>query len=253
MKPGKAWIGTSGWHYAHWVGPFYDEKVRPPGFLAFYARHFATVEINNTFYRLPSTDAVARWHDATPASFRFACKASRYITHVKRLKDGGQSTIRFFAALAALREKMGPILFQLPPNFAANIDRLSEFLQSLPSGHRYAFEFRDDSWCTEPTRALLEGANAAFCIHDLGGDPTPPWRTADFVYIRFHGTAAGYGGSYHADELRRWARRIRRWTSDGIDAYVYFNNDAEGHAVRDALTLLTLLEREKPGKPRRRT
>ncbi len=237
MTSGRIRIGTSGWHYPHWVGPFYPEGTKPADYLQFYPRYFSTVEINNTFYRLPTPETVDRWLKATPAGFRFACKASRYITHIKRLKDGRESTARFLTAVAPLAEKLGPILFQLPPRQATDLKRLAEFLESLPRGHRYAFEFRDKSWFTPATRNTLADANAALCMHDLSGLISPIWQTANFIYLRFHGPLAGYGGSYDRQALRLWARRIRRWKRAGTDVYCYFNNDAEGNAVRNALDL----------------
>jgi uncharacterized protein YecE (DUF72 family) len=237
MNSGKVYIGTSGWHYAHWVGPFYRTGTRPAEFLRAYAEHLPTVEINNTFYRPPTPETVARWRNDTPGLFQFACKASRYITHVKRLKDGQDSTARFLAAISPLAEKLGPILFQLPPRQVADTRRLTAFLEALPPYHRYAFEFRDKSWFTAATRRLLADRNAALCINDLSGQASPLWQTTDFIYIRLHGPAPGYGGSYDKQALQLWARRIRRWKRAGTDIYCYFNNDAEGHAVHNALAL----------------
>lgn len=230
-------IGTSGWYYAHWVGPFYPEGTRPDGFLPFYARQFKTVELNNTFYRLPSEAAVGRWDERTPGGFRFACKASRYITHVKRLRDGRDSTAAYFEAVAPLGAKLGPVLFQLPPNLPADTARLAAFLQALPPAHPYVFEFRHDSWLCPATRSVLADYRAALCLHDFSERRIPDWKTADFAYLRFHGPAAHYGGCYDREMLRRLARRIRRWRNEDRDVYCYFNNDAGGHAVRNALDL----------------
>lgn len=238
MAQGHVHIGTSGWHYRHWVGPFYPAGTRPAQYLSLYARRFSTVEINATFYRLPSEHAVRQWHAQTPSRFLFACKASRYTTHVKRLRDGADSTARFFEAIAPLGEKVGPILFQLPPDARADAGRLVDFLDALPSGRRYVFEFRHTTWFSKEVEAALTDHGAALCLHDFDGMRTPSWQCAPFVYVRLHGPSSGSDPSYGHAALSHWARRIREWRSQGTDVHCYFNNDAGCAAIRDALDLV---------------
>lgn len=181
-------IGTSGWHYEHWVGPFYPEAVPAEDYLSFYAERFAAVEVNNTFYQLPARETLVSWRDGTPGDFLFACKASRYITHMKKLKDPRDSLRRFFEVVEALDPKLGPILFQLPPRWHVDVERLEGFLEALPAGRRYAFEFRDESWFAAEVYDALARHNAAFCIYDLAGRRSPVEVTADFAYVRLHGS-----------------------------------------------------------------
>lgn len=240
-SPAKLRIGTSGWHYAHWVGSFYPAGTEPEAFLPFYARHFRSVEINNIFYRLPDRATLVAWRDATPPGFLFACKASRYITHMKKLKNPEAATRRFFDLVPALGEKLGPILFQLPPHWHADPARLSQFLSSLPSGFRFAFEFRDETWFAAPIYRLLERHGAAFCAYDLDSRQSPIRTTADFAYVRLHGPDGPYRGRYTGQALAGWAKRLRNWQSAGLDAYCYFDNDEAGYAAADALRLLGML------------
>lgn len=235
-------IGTSGWRYDHWVGPFYPEGIRPADILPYYAERFPAVEINNTFYQLPDPKTPGAWRDATPNDFRFAVKASRYITHMKKLKDPHDSVRRFFEAVEALGDKLGPVLFQLPPKWGRDLGRLEEFFEALPRGRRYAFEFRDESWLGDETYELLEKRNAALCIYDLDGRRSPARTTADFVYVRLHGPDGPYQGSYDGRTLNGWARRFRRWRDEGRDIYCFFDNDDQGYAPRDALELQRMLE-----------
>ncbi len=236
-------IGTSGWHYRHWVGAFYPSDLRPADYLGHYARHLATVEINNTFYHLPKAETLAAWHAATPEGFIFACKASRYITHMKKLRDPTRSSRRFFTAIESLEEKLGPILFQLPPRWRLNLDRFSAFLDALPTCHHIAFEFRDESWFAPPVYELLARHKAAFCIFELAGNLSPIEVTADFVYLRLHGPGAAYRGGYDDSTLEGWAARLLTWRKAGLDAFVYFDNDEMGYAVRDARRLIAMVER----------
>jgi uncharacterized protein YecE (DUF72 family) len=236
--PGHIRIGTSGWSYRHWIGPFYPEGMASRAFLPHYAAHFETAEINNTFYRLPSADTLAHWAAETPPGFLFACKASRYITHMKKLKDPGESTARFFDAARSLGERCGPILFQLPPNWQCNADRLTSFLAGLPRGFRYAFEFRDPSWFAQPVYEALQAANAALVIYDLEGETSPLQVTGDFVYVRLHGPSAqAYQGRYDDAALAEWASRLVAWREAGRDVFCYFDNDKSGHAPLDAARL----------------
>jgi uncharacterized protein YecE (DUF72 family) len=231
-------IGTSGWHYKHWLGLFYPPKLPPKEMLSFYAQHFDTVEINNSFYHLPSPETFDSWRINSSKSFLFAVKGSRFITHMKKLKDPQSSSEKFFHAAEHLENKLGPILFQLPPHWHVNTARLQEFLEVLPSQHRYAFEFRDASWLIQEVFDLLRKYNAAFCIHDMGGQQTPLEITASFTYVRFHGPGeAKYAGSYSTQALRRWANQVKEWRKKLSAVYMYFNNDIGGHAVENAKQL----------------
>jgi uncharacterized protein YecE (DUF72 family) len=231
-------IGTSGWHYKHWRGPFYPERLPANQMLAHYLRFFDTVELNNTFYRLPPTTASADWRKSVPADFLFAAKGSRFLTHMKKLKEPKKGLARFFEHIRPLGRKLGPVVFQLPPHWGVNLERLEEFLAALPSRRRYAFELRDPSWHIENVYDLLRARRAAFCIYDLARFESPHVITADWVYVRLHGPGPGpYQGSYPAATLDRWARDIEGWTREKRDVYVYFDNDQAGYAAQNALEL----------------
>jgi uncharacterized protein YecE (DUF72 family) len=236
-KMGKIYIGTSGWHYPHWVGPWYPSGMASEEFLPFYDRHLSTVEINNTFYHLPTPHTLREWEKHTPKNFLFACKASRFITHMKKLKDPEQSIERFFETITGLRHKLGPILLQLPPRWKMNVPRLEEFLKALPATFRYAFEFRDASWFAQPVYDVLSKYGAAFCLYHLAGQWSPEILTADFVYIRLHGPGEAYQGKYHDQSLRAWANKCQKWAHAGKDVYCYFDNDENGYAPINALAL----------------
>ncbi len=241
-------IGTSGWHYRHWVGPVYPDGTPSPDFFALYARRFDTVELNATFYRLPNPETVDEWRAAAPAGFAFACKASRYITHMKKLKDPEQSISRFFAAVDRLADRLGPILFQLPPRWSVDVDRLDTFLRALPDGHRYAFELRDPSWFAPAVYDVLARHDAAFCLYDLAGRAVPEEITTNFVYVRLHGPGEAYAGRYDDAALTDWADRMIAWTAGGTSVWCYFDNDEKGYAVENALALKALIEgRREPG------
>jgi uncharacterized protein YecE (DUF72 family) len=239
----KIFIGTSGWHYKHWMGGvFYPAGTKGAEMFQYYARHFNTVEINNSFYRLPTAKTFDTWRESSPPNFQFAVKASRFITHMKKLKDPKSSSEKFFLVAERLEEKLGPILFQLPPRWKLNLDRLAEFLEILPAEHRYTFEFRDDSWHVPEVFKLLRKHKAALCIHDFEEMKVPHEITTDFAYIRFHGpTSAKYAGEYSTSELRRWADEIASWRNKLSAVYAYFNNDPGGAAVRNAMTLKKLV------------
>ena len=230
-------IGTSGWHYKHWRGTFYPQGVGPAKMLEYYSGLFDTVELNNTFYRLPPESAVEMWREGTPRHFRFAVKGSRFITHMKKLKDPEQSLERFFARADLLGSKMGPILFQLPPNWPVDAERFAAFLKALPTRRRYAFEFRNETWNTPEIDRLLERRNASVCAFHLAGYESPVKITADFTYIRLHGPGGKYQGSYSDRALENWASRIAEWRRHLRGVYVYFDNDEAGYAARDALRL----------------
>lgn len=233
-------IGTSGWHYGHWLRSFYPEGMRSKDFLPFYADRFSTVEINNTFYRLPKPQVFEAWREQTPDGFVFACKASRFITHYSRLKLTSKSYAIFFDHVAALGDKIGPILFQLPPRWRLDLDRLAAFLAALPSGFRYAFEFREPGWFDPRSLDLLRRHRAALCIFDLKGVLSPLEVTTDLVYVRLHGPHVAYSGSYGDDALRQWADRADGWRCGGADVFIYFDNDDKGMAAEDAARLAAL-------------
>jgi uncharacterized protein YecE (DUF72 family) len=223
------------------VGPFYPKGTGQAAFLASYARHFWSVEVNGTFYRLPSAETLRTWREETPKDFIFACKAHRYITHRKKLKDPQTTLDGFFEAIGELREKLGPILFQLPPHWHINVERLRKFLAALPDGYRYVFEFRDKSWFAPAVYDILSAKNAALCCYDLAGETSPLAVTADFIYLRLHGPGGPYQGSYDDQTLARWVRRLTAWGKSGLDGYCYFDNDEQGFAPRNARRLLELL------------
>ena len=236
-------IGTSGWHYKHWLDDvFYPSGTKPAQMFEFYAKHFNTVEINNSFYHLPSAKTFDNWRDSSPRGFLFAVKASRFITHMKKLKDPKPSAEKFFQVADRLGKKLGPVLFQLPPRWKVNPDRFAEFLESLPCGHKYVFEFRDETWFVPEVYALMRRHKAAFCIHDFADMRVPHEITANFTYIRFHGpTSAKYFGSYSSAQLREWAARIEDWSRRVSTIYIYFNNDPGGAAVKNAFVLKRLV------------
>jgi uncharacterized protein YecE (DUF72 family) len=235
---GKIHIGTSGWVYKHWKGNFYPPELRERDWLTFYARHFDIVELNNTFYRLPPESAVHAWRETSPPGFRFAVKGSRFITHMKKLKDPALALERFFSRADLLGPKLGPILFQLPPQWPPDIARFAAFLEALPGGNRYTFEFRHPGWNHPEIERLLRMANAAVCIFHLAGFQSPIGHTADFTYVRLHGPGGKYAGSYPDNDLQVWAKRLREW--DLTDAYIFFDNDEAGHAPANAARLREL-------------
>lgn len=244
MAKGQVHIGTSGWDYAAWKGKFYPDTVPSGQLLPEYAKSFATVEINRSFYRLPTHRALVTWREQTPDDFIFACKASRYLTHRKKLKDPDEPVNRLMRTLEPLENKLGPILFQLPPNWRVNPERLEVLLQRLPAGHRYTFELRDQSWLREDIYELLEQHNAALCFYDFKGFRSPEIVTADFVYVRLHGpNEQPYWGAYDGRSLSAYARKMKRWTQAGKDVYCYFDNDWEACAPNDAKRLLDKLDR----------
>ncbi len=232
-------VGCSGWAYPHWRERFYPKGLPQRKWLAYYAEHFDTVEINNTFYRLPKQEAVNGWVEQSPPAFRFAVKASRYLTHVKRFKTLDPYLDRFFEPLEPLAksEKLGAVLWQFPENFHRNVERLAAALAALPEG-RHAFEFRHDSWFKDEVYDLLREHRAALVIGDEASRwvSTPHVRTADWTYVRLHHGSRGRHGNYSDAEIDRWARRISQWRRD-TEVFAYFNNDWEGYAVRNAKRL----------------
>ncbi len=238
---GRIHLGTSGYIYRHWRRIFYPPELPASRWLPYYAQAFATVELNATFYRLPTPETVDGWRDQVPSDFRFACKGSRFLTHMKRLTEVGLGLERFFGLVRRLGPKLGPVLWQLPPHMKhPEPDRLERFLAHLPHDVEHAFEFRHPTWYHPEVLAVLDGYGAAVCEHDLLPEP-PPWRTGDFRYLRFHGTSARYAGRYGRQALRAVARELLGWRREGLSAWVFFNNDLHGHALRDALDLSALL------------
>lgn len=245
MKLGEIHIGTSGWHYRHWIGTFYPAGTRSHEQFALYQNSFDAVEINNSFYRLPSPEVFKSWRKESPHNFIFVVKASRFITHNKKLKDAKESIQRFFENVRHLREKLGPILFQLPPTWKVNTERLAEFVSVLPKKYRYVFEFRNSSWYNEDVIDILNRNNSAFCIYELAGHISPAYVTADFVYVRLHGpTTAKYQGRYTSKQLEEWGKQCRAWQREGLDVFVFFDNDEKGYAAFNAQSLKNLVEIE---------
>jgi uncharacterized protein YecE (DUF72 family) len=241
MAVAGVFIGTSGWVYPHWRGTFYPPEVRQRDQLAFYARHFDSVEVNGTFYRLARAEVCQSWREQTPDGFLFACKGSRFLTHMKRLKESEQGLTRFYEPLAELREKLGPVVFQLPERFKPDPARLAAFLDAHPKGQRIAFEFRNADWFRDDVLRVLDERKVALCLYDFAGRQSPLEVTADFVYVRLHGPEGPYQGSYDDGALRGWAGHLRGWRGRRLDVYCYFDNDAHGYAPANASRLKDLL------------
>jgi uncharacterized protein YecE (DUF72 family) len=234
-------IGTSGWHYDHWAQIFYPRGLPKSEWFPFYARFFDTVEINNSFYRLPSAETFTAWRRRAPAGFCYAVKFSRFGSHLKRLTDA-RSTINYFLAAAErLGRTLGPILIQLPPRWRANPERLNSFLAEAPRRQRWAVEFRDPSWLTDEVFSILEKHRAALCLHDMIKDH-PAVLTTDWTYLRYHGEKS-HRGNYTRPALEKAADRISEFLEQRRDVYVYFNNDVRGYAIKNALTLGNILAR----------
>ena len=234
-------IGTSGWHYADWWGPFYPEGVRKKDALQYYASRFSTAELNAPFYRTPTEKAVQGWFDATPDDFRFAWKASRFLTHFKRLLVDDESLGLIEDRIEILGRKAGPVLFQLPPQMPADRERLATFLKRLNPSRRYCFEFRHASWYSPAIFDILRDHDASLCISDHASAPAPSEVTAGWVYVRNHGPGGRYHGSYSDQALAAWAKAFRRWRKEGRDVWCFFDNDVKSAAPADADRLLALL------------
>ena len=243
MFMARVLIGTSGWHYDSWRGPFYPERLPIKAQLQYYASQFQTAELNGVFYRTPTPNAVTGWKEQTGENFVFTWKASKFITHWKRLSANSVNSLELMEdRLSLLGHKVGPVLFQLPPNFRADADRLSDFLRMLSPKRRYSFEFRHPSWYSPGILRLLSEDNISLCISDHHDAPAPWKRTADFVYVRGHGPGGTYKGHYSADNLADWAKRIRSWKKQGHDVFVFFDNDQKSAAPLDALKLSQLMQ-----------
>ncbi len=242
MNTNRIHIGTSGWHYKHWVGSFYPDIMKSKEFLEYYTSFFSTAEVNNTFYSLPKETTLKQWKKIAPKNFRFSVKASRYITHMKKLKDPEDTLSPLFTGISPLASKIYIILFQLPPKWKCNRERFSDFLEHLPGDYRYVFEFRDPSWINAEILSLLEERNMTFCIYELDGYLSPKHITSNIVYIRLHGPGAAYQGRYAKKALAGWAGAIHQWTEEDREVYCYFDNDEEGYAPRNALELKEMVE-----------
>jgi len=249
MKRGRLYIGTSGWNYEHWRGPFYPEDLPQGKWLDFYSRHFDTVEINFTFYRLPERKTFEEWYRTTPDRFSFAAKVSRFYTHMKKLAFPEQNLSRFLENAAGLGEKLSVILFQLPPPWKVNIERLYQMAaymsnQNILPRIRSVLEIRNKTWLSKDVFEILEDHNISLCLADWPDLPVDGPITADFIYIRRHGPSALYASPYSRKELETDAGKIKKWISAGKDVYVYFNNDAMAWAAKNALELKEILATE---------
>ena len=242
LVAGNIRIGTSGWEYRHWSGVFYPAKLSRERWLERYASEFDTVELNRTFYRLPASSVFAGWSRRVPSSFRFAVKASRYLTHMRRLREPEEPLRRLWTRARRLGDRLGPVLYQLPPRWAPNGERLRTFLEHVPNEPQ-AIEFRDARWYRPETLDLLRDACVALCLHDMSGSTPPIAPVGPFVYVRFHGAGVRYGGGYSSQRLSAWAGRIIEWAEADLAVWAFFNNDADGHAVRDASRLRAMVER----------
>ncbi|MBU3957338.1 DUF72 domain-containing protein [Patescibacteria group bacterium] len=250
----EVWIGTSGFSYPHWgKGVFYPPDLPQRDWFLYYTKQFDTVELNVSFYRLPKKETFVNWREKAGPKFVFAVKGSRFITHIKRLKDCQEPVKRFFEAASLLlgdrtSHQVGPrqvVLWQLPPRYKANLERLSQFLKLLPKNWRHTFEFRNESWLTDEIYKILKKHKAAIVFQDNPGWPITEKITADFVYLRFHGKTHLYSSCYTENELKEWAKKIKNWQKEGLDCYAYFNNDALGYAVENAQALKQLCLKKK--------
>ncbi|MEW6143400.1 MAG: DUF72 domain-containing protein [Thermodesulfobacteriota bacterium] len=230
-------IGTSGWHYGHWEGPFYPDHIKSDRYLEYYSKFFHTVEINSSFYRMPDKETVREWRDTVPEKFIFSVKASRYITHMKKLKEPLEAVSFLVNTVSLFENKLGPILFQLPPRWHVDAERLESFVRSLPRNRSYAFEFRDTSWFDKRVYEILERHNMAFCIYEIGRVLSPRIVTADIVYVRLHGPDGPYRGKYSDHVLEGWAGAFSGWAKQGMEVFCYFDNDEAGYAPQDAMRL----------------
>lgn len=245
MRKKSILTGTSGWNYNHWKGVFYDEEMKPDQWLEHYVRHFSTVEINNSFYQLPDEKTLRKWKETVPSGFIFSVKASRYITHMKKLKDPGDALNNFLKRVEVLGDTLGPVLFQLPPRWGINPERLRNFLELLGSDFRYVFEFRDDSWWDDSVYGILSEYNAAFCIFDLDRRLSPKEITTDFVYVRLHGPEDPYQGRYDKQTLSGWIGTFTAYLKECDTIYCYFDNDQKGYAVVNAQELQNMTKKKE--------
>lgn len=236
-------IGCSGWNYRHWRGPFYPPDLAQKEWFAFYAATFDTVEINNSFYRLPTKETFAAWRDRAPPDFRYAVKAPRLITHMKKLKEVAEPFSRFLDHLRALEDRLGPILYQLPPHWTFNRERLESFIALLPRDLVHVFEFRDPSWMTDEVLTLLDKQGVSFCTHDMPGLDVPRRAVGPLAYVRFHGGSGKYWGRYPAKLLRSWRDWMLSEAAGGRAVWAFFNNDIHADAIADARALIAMVKK----------
>lgn len=230
-------IGTSGWSYKHWREVFYPHNLIERNYLEYYSKHFATVEINNSFYHSLKEETVKNWVKSVPKNFIFSVKANRYITHLKKLKEPEKRVANFIESIKPFDKKIGPILFQLPPHFSFNGERIEYFLKLLPEDYRYVFEFRDKSWFNLESYDILKRNNTALCIYNLGDYQSPKEITTDFIYIRLHGSGELGSSKYNEEKLDEFCRDIKEFNTEGKGVFCYFNNDEEGYAIQNAFEL----------------
>lgn len=244
-------VGTSGWAYRHWLGRVYPRRLPGPQLLPHFARRFPSVEVNSTYYRLPEPRVVDAWREAVPPGFRFVVKAPGSITHDKRLRDVEEETTEFLNLCGRLRDRLGLVLFQLPPGLHVDLEALDDLLALVPRDVRPAVELRHRSWFEPEVYALLARRGAAFVVHDYGSRGSPIVATAPHVYLRLHGPSGRYRGAYPHETLLQWAEQVRAWRRDGRETWVFFNNDERGKAVHDALALRAHVEQDPlPAPPR---
>lgn len=241
MATGRVFIGTSGWSYKSWAATFYPPKLPPAKHLGHYIQHFPTVEINATFYRLPSENMVNGWREKSPPGFIFAVKGSRFITHMKKLKDVGEALEKYWSRIKPLGERIGPVLWQLPPMLQIDLPRLADFLAQLPRQYAHAVEFRHQSWLVDETFVLLKRFNTPYVWLSSLAMPPRTDVTGNFIYLRFHGLAGGFSHDYTKMELQPWAQALKAQAEAGKDCYVYFNNDGNTRAPQNAQLLMNMV------------
>ena len=242
--PKKIYVGTSGYSYKHWKDIFYPKDLTQDKWLKFYSEHFKTVELNVTFYRLPFKKTFQNWHKITPKDFKFVIKGSRFITHIKKLTDCKKPLRLFFNNASSLKDKLLCVLWQLPPNLKCDLKRLNTFISLLKKNYSrfsHSFEFRNESWFTKSIYELLNKENINLCIADSPRFPAHEILTSSFIYLRFHGGKILYGSEYSKKELKTWAEKAKRWLKDKETLFVFFNNDAYGFAVKNALRFNKLI------------
>jgi uncharacterized protein YecE (DUF72 family) len=241
MEPGAIRVGCSGWNYKHWREAFYPKSVPVRLWFDHYAATFSTVELNTSFYHLPKPETFTKWLDQAPEGFRYAVKASRFITHMKKLRDCEEPLETLLGRARNLGPAIGPILYQLPPSLKLDLKRLADFLSLLPTDLTHVFEFREKSWYTEELLALLDERGVSFCVHDMPGSASPRRAAGPIAYVRFHGGEGKYWGRYSDEGLLGWSDWIVEQSRLGRAVWCYFNNDMFAHAIDDALTLRSML------------
>jgi len=238
-------IGTSGWYYNHWSGLFYPANLPKTRWFQYYAEHFDSVEVNNTFHQLPKQESVKKWYAQAPKNFIYTVKANRYITHIKRLKNASDALERFFETVDLLKQKLGPVLYQLPPSLQKDLDLLGGFIRLLPKNRIAVFEFRHKSWYSDDTFELLNKFNVGFCVHDMPSKQSPRINTGNIIYIRFHGSTEKYSGNYTKSTLKDWVHWLKEQNKKARRIYIYFNNDFNAFAVENAKQIKEQILKDK--------